>query len=66
MRKPGENPERVAHTGESFPVSLWQRYASPVWMDIRTGRTKNLQSSCHRREKRNAPIMKNYLTNKSN
>jgi len=34
MRKPGENPERVTHTHESFPVGLWQRYASPVWMDI--------------------------------
>lgn len=34
MRKPGENPERVTHTNDSFPVQLWQRYASPVWMDI--------------------------------
>lgn len=34
VRKPGENPERVEHTNDSFPVSLWQRYASPVWMDI--------------------------------
>lgn len=34
MRKPGENPQRVSHTDQSFPVELWQRYASPVWMDI--------------------------------
>ena len=34
MRKPGANPEPVSHTNESFPVSVWQRYASPVWMDI--------------------------------
>lgn len=34
MRKPGDNPEPIAHTNETFPVSLWQRYASPVWMDI--------------------------------
>lgn len=34
MRKPGENPEPVTHTNESFPVQVWQRYASPVWMDI--------------------------------
>ena len=34
MRKRGDNPERVTHTNESFPVSLWQRYASPIWMDI--------------------------------
>jgi len=30
--KPGENPEPVAHTPEEFPVALWQRYASPVWV----------------------------------
>lgn len=34
MRKPGDNPERVTHTNESFPVEKWQQYASPVWMDI--------------------------------
>lgn len=34
MRKPGDNPERVTHTNDDFPVSLWQRYASPVWHDI--------------------------------
>jgi len=34
MRKPGENLEPVTHTNESFPVSMWQEYASPVWMDI--------------------------------
>ena len=34
MRKPGDNPERVEHTDETFPVELWQKYASPVWMDI--------------------------------
>lgn len=39
MRKPGDNPERVTHTNESFPVSVWQRYASPVWMDINPSRT---------------------------
>ena len=39
FRKPGENPERVAHTKEEFPVELWQRYASPVWMDINPSET---------------------------
>jgi len=34
MRKPGENPDRVSHTNETFPVKEWQRYASPVWGDI--------------------------------
>ncbi len=31
MRKPGDNPDHIAHTDETFPVALWQRYASPVW-----------------------------------
>jgi hypothetical protein len=39
MRKPGENPDRVAQKPENFPVGLWQKYASPVWMDIDPSRT---------------------------
>lgn len=39
MRKPGANPNPVSHTNESFPVERWQRYASPVWMDINPSRT---------------------------
>lgn len=31
FRKPGDNPERVTHTNDSFPIPVWQRYASPVW-----------------------------------
>lgn len=31
FRKPGDNPEPVTHTDETFPVKIWQRYASPVW-----------------------------------
>jgi hypothetical protein len=34
MRKPGDNPEPVAHDAADFPVGLWQQHASPVWMDI--------------------------------
>ncbi len=34
MRKPGDNPDPVTNTNETFPVSEWQNYASPVWMDI--------------------------------
>lgn len=39
MRKPGENVEHISHTHESFPVEKWQRYASPVWMDVNPTRT---------------------------
>lgn len=49
MRKPGVNPEPIAHTSEDFPVSLWQRYASPVWMDINPSDT--LQGRSAREEK---------------
>ncbi|MBQ2469551.1 MAG: site-specific DNA-methyltransferase [Ruminococcus sp.] len=34
MRKPGENPNRVTHTNETFPVDDWQEYASPVWEEL--------------------------------
>ena len=49
MRKPGENPEPVSHTNKTFPVQAWQRYASPVWMDINPSDT--LQASSARDEK---------------
>ena len=39
MRKPGVNPQPVSHTNETFPVEVWQQYASPVWMDINPSRT---------------------------
>lgn len=39
FRKPGENLERVEHTNESFPVYEWQKYASPIWMDINPSNT---------------------------
>ena len=49
MQKPGTNPEPVTHTNESFPVDLWQKYASPVWFDIRQSNT--LQRTSARDEK---------------
>jgi hypothetical protein len=45
MRKPGDNPERVTHTNETFPVGLWQNYASPVWMDINPSDTLQRESA---------------------
>ncbi len=32
MRKPGQRVAPVSHTHEDFPVEMWQRYASPVWV----------------------------------
>lgn len=45
MRKPGINEEPIAHTAEEFPVSLWQNYASPVWMDINPSDTLQYRSA---------------------
>lgn len=45
FRKPGENSEAVEKTPEGFPVEQWQRWASPVWMDIRQSNTLNVQQA---------------------
>lgn len=44
MRAPGES-ERVTHTHEQYPVDLWQKVASPVWMDINPSDTLQYQSA---------------------
>jgi superfamily II DNA or RNA helicase len=57
MRKPGDNPERVTHTSETFPVDVWQRYASPVWMDIRPNDTIQFRSArAHEDERHICPL----------
>lgn len=45
MRKPGENAEPVTKRPENFPVGLWQKYASPVWLDINPSRTLSKQGA---------------------
>ena len=45
MRKGGENPEPVTHTNESFPVEIWQKYASPIWTDINPSDTLQYRSA---------------------
>ncbi len=61
MRKPGDNPQKVSGEldrwagDDSFKsngrlsIDLWQRYASPVWMDINQSNT--LQKTSAREEK---------------
>lgn len=46
MRKPGVNEEPVEQTPEGFPVTKWQQWASPVWMDINA--TNTLQAAVAR------------------
>jgi hypothetical protein len=57
FRKPGENPEFVSHTDESFPVSIWQKWASPIWTDINPSDTLQFRSAReHKDEKHIAPL----------
>jgi len=41
FRKPGDNPHPVTKDPKSFPVELWQEYASPVWMTVDQGNVLN-------------------------
>ena len=52
VRRPGDNPERVSHTDESFPVSRWQRWASPVWSDIDPGDTLQYRAAREENDER--------------
>jgi DNA modification methylase len=52
MRKPGDNPEPVSHTNETFPVDVWQRYASPIWMDINPSDTLQYRSAREHEDER--------------
>lgn len=52
MRKPGDNPDPVSHTNETFPVGDWQKIASPVWMDINPSDTLQYMSAREHNDER--------------
>lgn len=52
MRKPGVNPDPVTKSPETFPVDLWQRYASPVWFDINPSDTLQYRSARDHKDER--------------
>ena len=52
MRKPGENPNPVDHTSDEFPVAQWQKWASPVWMDIDPSDTLQFRSAREHKDER--------------
>lgn len=55
VRSPGEC-ERVTH-GPEYPVELWQKVASPVWMDINPSDTLQYMSARdHDDERHIAPL----------
>lgn len=56
VRNPGEC-ERVTHTPDEYPVDLWQKVASPVWMDINPSETLQHRSARdHDDERHIAPL----------
>jgi DNA modification methylase len=52
FRKPGANPKPIAHTREEYPVELWQKDASPVWMDVNQTRVLNGELARERSDER--------------
>lgn len=52
MRKLGENKNPVKNTNESFPVKLWQQYASPIWTDINPSDTLQYRSARDHKDER--------------
>ena len=52
FRKAGENEERITNTDDTFPVDLWQEYASPVWMDINQSNTLQKTSAREQRDEK--------------
>lgn len=45
FRKDGEREVPVSHTNETFPVTRWQEWASPVWMTVDQGKTLNKEGA---------------------
>jgi len=65
FRKPGDNEERVEGEFKYFcgdqdtfqetgnlSIDIWQRYASPIWMDIRQGNTLQKMSARDEKDER--------------
>jgi DNA modification methylase len=52
MRAPGVNAEKVGHKPADLPLSVWQEWAEPVWMDIRQTNTLNVELSRDSKDQR--------------
>lgn len=50
FRKPGINEQPIAH--DDIPVDTWQKYASPVWMDIDYSDTLNYRAARDERDEK--------------
>lgn len=47
-RAPGSNQVPVGHKPHNFPVEMWQKWASPCWMDINQTDTLNNKATASR------------------
>lgn len=62
FRKRGDNPEPVTHSSTDnshpnyIPIPLWQKYASPVWYDIKQTNTLNREGKDYDDEKHICPL----------
>jgi DNA modification methylase len=62
FRKLGNNPVPIVHDSNNpshpnyIPISLWQKYASPVWYDIDYSNTLNKEGKENDDEKHIAPL----------
>ena len=45
MRAPGDPVNKVKHDAKQYPVDLWQKIASPIWMDIDPNETLQYRSA---------------------
>lgn len=52
MRKPGDNDDPISHNNEQFPISEWQKIASPVWMDINPSDTLQYRTARENNDER--------------
>lgn len=62
FRKEGDNPIPVKHTSTDnkdpnyIPISMWQKYASPVWYDINYSNTLNKEGRENEDERHICPL----------
>ncbi len=55
FRKKGDNKNPVTNT--DLPVDLWQKYASPVWMDIDYGNTLQYTTARDRKDEKHISVL---------
>lgn len=65
FRAPGENVEPVVHDEKEFPVSQWQQWASPVWMDIQQTDTLNVAAARDPKDERHVCPLQLDLINRA-